>query len=211
MKIEKYIFKTKACDSFSLAPMERVPQNYPPKCFNSKSAKIELDGFTKPGPWGAERNVVCPKITLAKQSKFYVSNVIVFVISYFEPNCIGKFLFKVDFQVFAKSKWRKITIGYLAAIVKQCNILFNFSLVYLNLILFDFILFHFILFYFILFHFLFFSFLFFSFLFFSFLFFSFLLLCFISFYLTYALAGVLSTYMRLSDNISPEITLLLSK
>ena len=49
-KIEKYIFKTKACDSFSLAPMERAPQNYPKKCVNSKSPKIELDGFTKPGP-----------------------------------------------------------------------------------------------------------------------------------------------------------------
>ena len=50
MKIEKYIFKTKACDSFSLAPMEGAPQNYPKRCVNSKSPKIELDGFTKPGP-----------------------------------------------------------------------------------------------------------------------------------------------------------------
>ena len=50
VKIEKYIFKAKACDSFSLAPMERAPQNYPKKCVNSKSPKIELDGFTKPGP-----------------------------------------------------------------------------------------------------------------------------------------------------------------
>ena len=51
VKIDKYIFKTKACDSFSLAPMERAPQNYPKKCVNSKSPKIELDGFTKPGSW----------------------------------------------------------------------------------------------------------------------------------------------------------------
>ena len=29
--------------------MERAPQNYPQKCVNSKSPKIELDGFTKPG------------------------------------------------------------------------------------------------------------------------------------------------------------------
>ena len=50
VKIEKYIFKTKACDSFSLAPMERAPQNYSQKCVNSKSPKIELDCFTKPGP-----------------------------------------------------------------------------------------------------------------------------------------------------------------
>ena len=50
VKIEKYIFKTKACDSYSLAPKERAPQNYPKKCVNSKSPKIELDGFTKPGP-----------------------------------------------------------------------------------------------------------------------------------------------------------------
>ena len=50
VKIEKYIFQTKACDSFSLAPMERAPKNYPKKCVNSKSPKIELDGFTKPGP-----------------------------------------------------------------------------------------------------------------------------------------------------------------
>ena len=51
MKIEKYIFKTKACDSFSFAPMEKTPQNYLKKCVNSKSPKIELDGFTKPGPY----------------------------------------------------------------------------------------------------------------------------------------------------------------
>ena len=31
VKIEKYIFKTKASDSFSLAPMERAPQKYPKK------------------------------------------------------------------------------------------------------------------------------------------------------------------------------------
>ena len=30
--------------------MERAHQNYPKKCVNSKSPKIELDGFTKPGP-----------------------------------------------------------------------------------------------------------------------------------------------------------------
>ena len=50
VKIEKYIFKTIACDSFLLAPMERAPQNYQKKCVNLKSPKIELDGFTKPGP-----------------------------------------------------------------------------------------------------------------------------------------------------------------
>ena len=50
VKIEKYIFKTKACDSLSLAPMERAPQNYPQKGVNSKSPKNELDSFTKPGP-----------------------------------------------------------------------------------------------------------------------------------------------------------------
>ena len=50
VKIEKYIFETKACDSLSLAPMERAPQNYPQKGVNSKSPKIELDSFTKPGP-----------------------------------------------------------------------------------------------------------------------------------------------------------------
>ena len=30
--------------------MERAAQNYPQKCVNLKSPKIELDGFTKPGP-----------------------------------------------------------------------------------------------------------------------------------------------------------------
>ena len=50
VKIEQITLKTKACDSFSLAPMEKAPQNYPKKCVNSKSPKIELDGFTKPGP-----------------------------------------------------------------------------------------------------------------------------------------------------------------
>ena len=30
--------------------MEKAPQKYPKKCVNSKSPKIELDGFTKPGP-----------------------------------------------------------------------------------------------------------------------------------------------------------------
>ena len=49
VKIEKYIFKTEACDSFSLAPMERAPQNYPKKCVNSKSPKIEFGGLPNQG------------------------------------------------------------------------------------------------------------------------------------------------------------------
>ena len=50
VKIEKNILKTKACDSFPSASMERAPQNYKKKCINSKRPKIELDGFTKSGP-----------------------------------------------------------------------------------------------------------------------------------------------------------------
>ena len=37
----------KTCDSFSLAPMERVPQNYSKNILTQKIPEIELDGFTK--------------------------------------------------------------------------------------------------------------------------------------------------------------------
>ena len=50
VKIEKFILKTRACDSFSSATMERAPQNCPQKCINSKTPEIELDAFTKSGP-----------------------------------------------------------------------------------------------------------------------------------------------------------------
>ena len=40
VKIEKYIFKTKACDSFSLALMERAPQNYPQNVLTQNRQKI---------------------------------------------------------------------------------------------------------------------------------------------------------------------------
>ena len=49
VKIEKFILKTKACDSFSSASMERAHQNYPKNVLMQKTQKIELDGFTKPG------------------------------------------------------------------------------------------------------------------------------------------------------------------
>ena len=43
--------------------------------------------------------------------------------SYFEPNFIEKFLWeKVFFKFWPKSKRCEIKIGYLAAILKQCNI-----------------------------------------------------------------------------------------
>ena len=50
VKIEKLILKTKATDNLLLAPMERAPQSYPRKSVNSKTPKIELNSFTKPGP-----------------------------------------------------------------------------------------------------------------------------------------------------------------
>ena len=50
IKIEKFILKTKTCDDFSSASMERAPKNYPQKYIHSKAPKIELDGFTKSGP-----------------------------------------------------------------------------------------------------------------------------------------------------------------
>ena len=56
-KIEKIILKTKACGSFSSASMERAPQNYPKNCINSKTPKIELDGFTKLGPHNNNKHV----------------------------------------------------------------------------------------------------------------------------------------------------------
>ena len=40
VKIEKYIFKTKACVSFSLAPMERAPQNYPKNVLTQNRQKL---------------------------------------------------------------------------------------------------------------------------------------------------------------------------
>ena len=55
----QYPLKMKAFDSFSLAPMETAPQNYPKKCVNSKSPKNELDGFTKPGPSATTNNKIC--------------------------------------------------------------------------------------------------------------------------------------------------------
>ena len=50
VKIEKLILKTKAVGNLLLAPMERAPQIYPRKSVNSKTRKIELNSFTKPGP-----------------------------------------------------------------------------------------------------------------------------------------------------------------
>ena len=46
--------------------------------------------------------------------------------SYFEPNFIEKFLWESGFQILAKSKWREMKIGYLAAILKWYNIFKNF-------------------------------------------------------------------------------------
>ena len=50
VKIEKLILKMKAIGNLLLAPMERAPQSYPRKRVNSKTPKIELNSFTKPGP-----------------------------------------------------------------------------------------------------------------------------------------------------------------
>ena len=45
--------------------------------------------------------------------------------SYFEPNFIEKFLWESGFSNFGQNwnDWREIKIGYLAAILKRCNIL----------------------------------------------------------------------------------------
>ena len=50
VKIEKRILKMKAIGNLLLAPMERASQSYPEKSVNSKTRKIELNSFTKPGP-----------------------------------------------------------------------------------------------------------------------------------------------------------------
>ena len=42
--------KSKACDSVSLASMERASTKLLKKCMNPKTPEIELDGFTKLGP-----------------------------------------------------------------------------------------------------------------------------------------------------------------
>ena len=50
VKIEELVLKTKAIGNLLLAPTERAPQSYPRKSVNSKTQKIELNSFTKPGP-----------------------------------------------------------------------------------------------------------------------------------------------------------------
>ena len=57
VKIEKLILKTKAIDNLLLAPMERAPQSYPRKSANSKTKKVELNSFTKPGPLTERRRI----------------------------------------------------------------------------------------------------------------------------------------------------------
>ena len=52
-----------------------------------------------------------------------------FMLAFFEPNFIKKFLWKkvfffFFFKIWPKSKWREIKIGYLAAILERNNILF---------------------------------------------------------------------------------------
>ena len=49
VKMEKFIVKTEAHDSFSSTSMERAPQNHPKKCINSKTPQIELDGLPNQG------------------------------------------------------------------------------------------------------------------------------------------------------------------
>ena len=50
VKVEKLFLKTKAIDNLLWAPMDRAPQSYPRKSVNSKTPKIELNSYTKPGP-----------------------------------------------------------------------------------------------------------------------------------------------------------------
>ena len=46
--------------------------------------------------------------------------------SYFEPNSLNNSFGKIAFQILAKIEWRKIKIGYLAAVLKRYKI-FIFS------------------------------------------------------------------------------------
>ena len=55
---------------------------------------------------------------------------------YFEPNFIEKFLWESAFKFWPNLKWRKIKIGYLAAILKRYNIFIFFFFFFCRIVIF---------------------------------------------------------------------------